>query len=187
MSPKHPFLSRRSTLLMGMSGALLPTVANADKPAALTIPKDDVKPDGPPALSWEDLIPPGTPYSEIIAEGEIDRVNDRWKPVFDEHGTKLNHKFDGQTVQISGFIVPFGVTKGGVREFLLAPRQSVCSHVAPPPPNQIVLASSEEPIPSNLLWAAVRMTGTLKAEPLSTSIAEVGYQLSVDQAEMFFG
>lgn len=171
MCSSKSHVTRRSALAMGVSGTLLPTVAKAGQP---------------PALTWDDLIPPGTPYSQIIADGEIDPIADRWKPIFDEHGTKLNHAYHGQTVQIPGFIIPTGPANDGVREFLLAPRQSVCSHVQPPPPNQIVLATSREPIEPKLLWAAVRMTGTLTAEPASTNIAEVGYRLTVDHAEMFF-
>ena len=38
----------------------------------------------PTEITWDDLIPPGVPYSEIIGEGEIDELNDVWRPIFDE-------------------------------------------------------------------------------------------------------
>nr|MCH9661827.1 DUF3299 domain-containing protein [Bacteroidota bacterium] len=41
-------------------------------------------------ITWDDLIEPGVPYSQIIGEGEVDEQNDRWLPEFDENGTKLN-------------------------------------------------------------------------------------------------
>jgi len=36
-------------------------------------------------ITWDDLIPPGVPYSEIIGEGEMDERNDSWRPIFDSN------------------------------------------------------------------------------------------------------
>ena len=44
----------------------------------------------PRELSWDDLIPPGVPYGEIIGEGELDEVNDTWRPIYDANASKLN-------------------------------------------------------------------------------------------------
>jgi len=34
-------------------------------------------------ITWDDLIPPGVAYSEIVGEGVMDELNDTWRPIFD--------------------------------------------------------------------------------------------------------
>ncbi len=46
----------------------------------------------PKLIMWDDLIPPGVPYAEIIAEGEIDEVNDFWNPVYDEQCDQIERR-----------------------------------------------------------------------------------------------
>ena len=75
----------------------------------------------PKLIMWDDLIPPGVPYAEIIAEGEIDEVNDFWNPVYDENAIKLNDALDGAYIRMPGFIIPFDIGAEGVRDFMLVP------------------------------------------------------------------
>ena len=87
-------LNRRSAL-MSLSGALV-----APKTVLAATPRE---------ITWDDLLPAGVPYSEIIGEGELDEVNDTWNPIYDENATKLNESLDGSYIKMPGFIIPFPV------------------------------------------------------------------------------
>lgn len=164
-------LSRRAAIFLGLSGAAAPGAALAAKPSQ---------------IRWPDLIPSGVSPAKIIDQGALDPVEDRWKPVFDANGDLSNTALDGSMVTLGGFIVKYGPPQDELREFILAPQQSICSHVLPPPPNQVILARSEDPIPENLHWAAVRVTGTIVANPIETPIANAAYRLAVQNAEVYF-
>lgn len=139
----------------------------------------------PTEIGWEDLIPPGIPYPEIIGEGEIDFVNDTWNPVFDANATKLNDDLDGTFIRMPGYILPLEVNADGVREFLLVPYVGACVHVPPPPPNQLVLVNAEEPWPGDQLWEAIWVEGTLKTELQTTDLAESAYTLTATDMERY--
>ena len=53
----HMLLSRRTLIKTTFALTILPQVGSAETPREIT---------------WDDLIPPGVPYSEIIAEGVLD-------------------------------------------------------------------------------------------------------------------
>lgn len=136
-------------------------------------------------ITWEDLIPPGVPYSEIIGEGELDEENDSWNPIYDANATKLNEALDGASIRIPGFIVPLEVSPEGVTSFLLVPYVGACIHVPPPPPNQLVVVRSETPWPSDGLWDAVWVTGIMRTELQSTELGKTGYALTANQIEVY--
>ena len=75
----------------------------------------------PRVIMWEDLIPPGAPYAEIIGEGELDEANDVWNPIYDANGVKLNEDLDGAYIKMPGFIIPFDGSAEGVTNFILVP------------------------------------------------------------------
>jgi len=54
-------VTRRKLLTLAAASAALPRAALANAPTE---------------ISWDDLIPPGVPYSEIIGEGVMDERND---------------------------------------------------------------------------------------------------------------
>ncbi|MFK7762336.1 MAG: DUF3299 domain-containing protein [Roseobacter sp.] len=163
-------LNRRSTL------ALLSASAVSPLPALAAAPRE---------VSWDDLIPPGVPYAEIIGEGEVDEINDTWNPIFDENATKLNKTLDGALIRMPGFIIPLEVSSDGVSEFVLVPYVGACIHVPPPPPNQLVFVTAKTPWPSDNLWEAVWVTGLMKTELQWTEIADTGYTLSADEMEIY--
>jgi len=136
-------------------------------------------------ITWDDLIPPGIPYAEIIGEGEYDEQADTWSPVFDENATKLNATLDGVPVKLPGYIIPLDMGADGVTSFILVPYVGACIHVPPPPPNQLVFVTTETPWPSEDLWDAVWVFGKLSAQLQSTEIAEIGYQLVADRIEIY--
>ncbi|PWR04309.1 DUF3299 domain-containing protein [Meridianimarinicoccus roseus] len=163
-------LSRRAFGLLAAAGAALPR-------AALATPFREI--------TWDDLIPPGVPYAEIIGEGEIDEQNDTWNPIFDENATRLNTALDGASVKLPGYIIPLDIGAEGVTSFVLVPYVGACIHVPPPPPNQLVFVTTETPWPGDMLWDAVWVSGRLAARLQSTAIAEIGYQITAERIEVY--
>lgn len=136
-------------------------------------------------ITWEDLIPAGVPYGEIVGIGQMDSVNDTWLPEFDENGAKVNTALDGKRIKMPGYIIPFDVTAGGVTSFMLVPYVGACIHTPPPPPNQLVFVRTEKPWPSESMWDPVWVSGRLSAKAMSTQIANVGYQIAAEKIEIY--
>ncbi|WP_179379580.1 DUF3299 domain-containing protein [Jannaschia marina] len=164
--------SRRSILALGAATLSLPLLPHAARAAAREI-------------GWEDLIPPGVPYSEIIGEGEIDEAADTWNPVFDENATKLNDALNGEMIRMPGYIIPLEQSAEGVTEFLLVPYVGACIHVPPPPANQLVVVNAETPWPSDNLWEAVWVTGEMRTSLQETELAQTGYALRATEMEIY--
>lgn len=162
-------INRRAFLAFS-AGAITPQLAWAEKVRDIT---------------WDDLIPPGVPYSEIIGDGEINALKDTWKPVFDENGIKFNTALDGTLIRMPGYIVPLDSRADGTMEFILVPYQGACIHVPPPPPNQLVYVTSQTPWKSETMWDAVWVTGRIGAHPRSTDLAEIGYEMQAQKIELY--
>lgn len=139
----------------------------------------------PREIGWDDLIPPGVPYAEIIGEGDLDEANDTWAPIFDANATKLNEALNGAFVRLPGFVIPLEIGSAGVTDFVLVPYVGACIHTPPPPPNQLIFAQTKTPWPSEELWSPVWVVGTMYTQLQSTEIAETGYALSVDSMELY--
>lgn len=139
----------------------------------------------PKKVEWDDLIPPGVPYAEIIGEGFMDVDNDLWNPIYDDNATKLNKSLDGAYIRMPGFIVPLDVSADGVRDFLLVPYVGACIHTPPPPPNQLVMVNTEKPWPSDQLWDPVWVTGRMRTEIKSTQLGRAGYVLTAEKMEVY--
>lgn len=165
-----PRFTRRHFCLAASAGTVLPLRAQAAPFREIT---------------WDDLIPPGVPYSEIVGEGEKDEQNDIWNPIFDENATKLNTALDGVSVKLPGYIIPLDTGAEGVTSFVLVPYVGACIHVPPPPPNQLVFVTTATPWPSDSLWDAIWVYGRLSARLQSTEIAETGYQIAAENIEIY--
>ncbi len=163
-------LTRRHMIAGTLAGSLLATRARAAKPLE---------------IGWDDLIPPGVPYAEIIGEGDMDEANDTWAPVFDANATKLNERLNGELVRLPGFIIPLETSAKGVTEFMLVPYVGACIHVPPPPPNQLILATSKNPWPSDQLWDPVWAVGTMHTRLQETELALTGYALTIQSLELY--
>ncbi len=159
-----------SAVAGALTGAVLPRMAIAKTPTT---------------IQWDDLIPPGIPYAEIIAEGKLDAAKDTWRPVFDSNATKLNPALDGAYIKMPGFIIPIEMSQAGVTSFVLVPYVGACIHTPPPPPNQLVFVTTETPYPKDKLWEAVWVTGEMSHEIQSTDVAETGYVIKADLLEMY--
>ena len=142
-------IHRRTLILAGLAAFGLPRSAFATSIQEIT---------------WDDLIPPGVPYAEIIGEGELDEINDTWNPIFDENATKLNAALHGMNVRIPGFVIPIELDADGVTEFVLVPYVGACIHTPPPPPNQLILVRTVDPWPSDDLWEPVWVEGKMSTQ-----------------------
>ena len=163
-------VSRRKLITSALASAALPRAALAKTPTEIT---------------WDDLIPPGVPYSEIVAAGEMDETNDILQPVFDENATKLNPVLDGAYIKMPGYIIPIDQSIDGVTSFVLVPYVGACLHTPPPPANQLVFVTTNKPWPSDNLWNAVWVTGQMQHELQSTEVAETGYLLKAEGMETY--
>ncbi|WP_136440767.1 DUF3299 domain-containing protein [Pacificoceanicola onchidii] len=152
--------------------------------AATLLPREG-RADGFSTITWDDLIPPGVPYSEIIGEGEMDEVADTWKPIFDANAFKFNEVLEGAAIRMPGFVLPMEMTAEGVTSFILVPYEGACVHVPPPPPNQLVFVTTKTPWASNEPWQAVWVSGRMSTKIRSTDVAEVGYSLVAEKMELY--
>ncbi|WP_420860721.1 DUF3299 domain-containing protein [Algirhabdus cladophorae] len=162
--------TRRKMLSAAAASAMLPQIARANTATE---------------IKWDDLIPPGVAYSEIIGEGIMDERNDTWRPVFDANATKLNPALDGAYIKMPGFIIPLEQNAKGVSEFVLVPYVGACLHVPPPPANQLVFVKAKNPWPNDDLWEAVWVTGRMRHQLQSMELAEVGYAMTADAMETY--
>ncbi|MGZ9810219.1 DUF3299 domain-containing protein [Pseudoroseicyclus sp. H15] len=168
--PAFPTLSRRQMLALGGALALAPRTALAQTPQT---------------IAWRDLIPEDVAYPEVVEDGEIDVEADTWKPVWDENASRLNTSLEGKLIRMPGFIIPMETSGSGITEFILAPFVGACIHVPPPPPNQLVMVTTNEPLEGTGFWTAVWVTGRLEISHSSTEIAEIGYRITALDIEIY--
>ena len=118
-------------------------------------------------LTWDDLIPEAEMMEQAYPMGVVEELN-------------------GALVKIPGFVVPLEVsTEGKVSEFLLVPYFGACIHFPPPPANQIVYITAEEPIDLESTWEPIWATGELKTEFRETGLAYAGYTMVAQATEVY--
>ena len=125
-------------------------------------------------LFWEDMIPKGYEVPAdapvVMHEGIAGVQTDAAAPVV----TELNNKH----VKIPGFVVPLDTSGDTIKEFLLVPFFGACIHVPPPPSNQIVHVTFDNPISMGNTYDAVWIEGILSTEVWEGEIAVVGYRMN---------
>ena len=162
-------VTRRHALALLSGTALLPQAAFAE---------DVID------LEWEDLLPNG--------ETTIPRA---LRSLIEHDGPDLSSQqpassgvrsdWNGQIVRLPGFIVPVDTVGTAVTAFILAPFVGACTHVPPPPANQLVFVTTEEPYETAGLYAPVNVTGMFGVSAMSTHLAQIGYALSAEKIEPF--
>lgn len=135
-------------------------------------------------LNWADLIPKDQTALPPALQSLID--HDKLPLNSQQPKSKgVRSEWNGQTVRLPGFIVPIDYSGTGVTAFILVPFVGACVHVPPPPANQLVFVTSEEPFESSGLYEAVNVIGMFGVSSLSTHIADVAYALSADKIERY--
>ncbi len=164
--PSLPRMTRRSLLAIAVATIL----SGCTKPAAIEALD----------LDWHDLLPPGAVDPGQVLRGRIEHADaSRAQQLVQSAGVRAD--LDGKTVRLPGFVVPLDYDGTGLSSFLLVPFVGACVHVPPPPPNQIVYVTSEEPVESRRLFDAVVVTGVIQSARESTELAESGYRLAAIQ------
>jgi len=135
-------------------------------------------------LAWSDLLPEGE--AERIAElQQLQALQNG----FDHFGTEsmpqiqtfnVVEALDGRRVRLGGYVLPFDFT--GSREitrFLLVPYVGACIHVPPPPPNQLVFVTTEEPVEVSGLWDPVYVEGMMRTARHDNELGDTAYTLEL--------
>lgn len=87
--------------------------------------------------------------------------------------TAGNEAIDGELVTLTGYAIPAPRAKDGSPVAYLVPERGMCSHMPPPPPNQMVrlsLAPGQEP---SWIYEPLTVTGTLRIAPTARRIMVV--------------
>ncbi|MFT5796278.1 MAG: hypothetical protein ACI84R_000324 [Candidatus Azotimanducaceae bacterium] len=135
-------------------------------------------------LEWTDLVPAGQPFippmiQELLQNDQV--------PLSSQQPESMGVRTDwnGQIVRLPGFIVPIEYSGTGVTAFMLVPFVGACIHVPPPPANQLVFVTTNDPYESTGLFEAVNVIGMFGTASMSTQLADIAYALSADQIKPF--
>jgi len=105
----------------------------------------------------------------------------------------VNPQLDGQVVRMAGYLLPLEFSGRSVREFLLVPWVGACIHTPPPPANQIVHVTLEQPFEHDGQFKPVVVTGRVSAREGrksvfvvdGTSDVEVSYLLRATRVSAY--
>ena len=81
-----------------------------------------------------------------------------------------NPELNGRTVTLAGFYIPAPLSADGIHMAYLVPKFGMCSHVPPPPPNQLVRLRFPDGVDAHRLYESLRLTGELFIDPSATKI-----------------
>ncbi len=135
-------------------------------------------------LEWSDLVPDGQVHQPSVLQDFIDHTKSRLmsaQPT--SSGTRGD--WNGKIVRIPGFVVPIDYSGTGVTAFILVPFVGACVHVPPPPANQLVFVTTEEPYETKGLYEPVNVIGLFGTVSTRTELAEVAYALAADRIEPY--
>ena len=164
-----PYLSRRNLIASLVAFGLTPQLAWAEEYID---------------LDWKDLVPKGEAIIPPMLQGLIDHEQ---APLRNQQPQSSGVRTDlnGQIVRLPGFIVPIDYSGTGVIAFILVPFVGACVHVPPPPANQLVFVTTQEPYESSGMFEPVNVVGMFGVSSMSTQLADIAYALSADRIEPF--
>lgn len=161
--------------------AALRAHAEAMRMAAFPPPPPNVR-----ELQWSELSPRGYRPQIILDRLGVDRLTDddakshsilaevrhEW-----QQAPSIQLAPDG-LVRVAGFAVMLDEGTAPVRKVLLVPYYGACIHSPPPPVNQEVLVTLDQPLPRNMYQFPIWITGQVKIKVGSTQHGRVLYQMS---------
>lgn len=94
-------------------------------------------------------------------------------------------QLDGQSVELTGYLLPADFDGDRVYSFLLLPEYGGCIHTPSPPADQIVLVTSATPFTASEIYQVVSVSGVLQAGHEQTQlfvldgvkVVESGYRI----------
>jgi len=136
-------------------------------------------------LTWADLLPEGEArriaelqQMQAVASGMDHFGVDRMEQI---QTFNVVDGLDGETVRIGGYVLPFDFNGGEISRFLLVPYVGACIHVPPPPPNQLVFVTTDEPVEIDGLWDPVFAVGVLRTTRNDNELGDTAYTLELEQ------
>ena len=97
----------------------------------------------------------------------------------------INPAMDGAFVRIPGYVVSLDEDKGKLKEFLLVPYFGACIHTPPPPSNQILHVTMQEPVRGLRSMDTYWVSGKLTAARSDTSMGVSGFTLDASSLERY--
>lgn len=146
--------------------------------------------DGFEEIIWEDMMPEGEEERlfELYAQNQASLYGVAEGSAADKAyqiGTfNVVEELDGKKIRLPGYTVPLDYSDE-ITEFLLVPYFGACLHQPPPPPNQTLYITSEEPIKLGDLAQAVWVYGTIRTETQSSETADTAYTLELTKIEEY--
>jgi hypothetical protein len=136
-------------------------------------------------LDWLELMP----ADEVESLKEAPVVDHAGMFKMEQQGSfRTIPELDKTHVRIPGYIVPVDVDDSQkMSSFFLVPYFGACIHVPPPPPNQIIYVTLEEPIDVTDIYDAFWIEGTLSVQTIQKEIAASAYTLKADKVTLYEG
>jgi len=107
---------------------------------------------------------------------DVDRLMaaiDRFEREVAKRNHATNFALDGQMVRIPGYALPLEHIDTGIKELLLVPYVGACIHVPPPPANQTIYVTLEDPYIARTLYEPVWITGRMYIKSTSKALSFV--------------
>ncbi|MFZ4713574.1 MAG: DUF3299 domain-containing protein [Bacteriovoracaceae bacterium] len=82
-------------------------------------------------------------------------------------------KILGKKIKLLGFMVPLDYDDRSIKEFMLLPTPLSCTHVPPPPQNQIILVKMKKGTKGAYFWGPVYTEGIITAAKKDKNMTEV--------------
>lgn len=86
---------------------------------------------------------------------------------------RVDQSLDGLSVRMPGYVLPLETEGTALREFLLVPFVGACIHVPPPPANQMVHITVDQPYHSDELYEPVWVEGVLSIDKSTHALSLV--------------
>ncbi len=133
-----------------------------------------------------------------LAEEGIDAnwlISQRWVVMErrEKAGTAANVDIDGVTVSLGGFVIPAPRDEDGSQMAYIVPERGMCSHVPPPPPNQMVRLRLSDSWSPSTVYEPIVVTGQIWIDPTQKEMLVVdglvlmkaAFTLEVDEVQTF--
>lgn len=134
---------------------------------------------------WAHLLPEG--LYDFFPE---DMATSLWvDPVFQskiaEAERKIRPELNKLPIVLPGYMVPLKYQGNMTTEFLLVPSAGQCIHVPPPPVNQTIFVSLQQPTRIRTYGEPLIVEGRVLTNGQVTEYAETGYRINADSIADF--
>ena len=142
-------------------------------------------------IEWEELIPSSWNPEKLFEGIDFDTISDddpRAAEILEKIKAEwkiapANKDIDNQVITIKGYVAPLDWEKDDqLKEFLLVPFFGACIHTPPPPANQIIYVTPENPVKGIRSMDIIQISGTIRLEANdSGDMGSSGYLMIPDK------